>query len=285
MNRTVLINAFVAAALVQTASAFAADYDSGVVREGPESSYTNVEYGSGWYLRGDIGVSLSVESSLSYATDFTRDYTSQSIDTDYSASFGAGYIFNDFLRADLLVDFFSGGSWSGTRTEATTIEPTGCGVGETGNCFSNDSANFEITSGTLNGYVSLGRWGAISPYAGAGLGLAHVAWSGYNSTPVCELDPGETCGLGVHSGGLTTETFTGPTTSFSSEESINLMYALMFGVDYKVSDNWTVDVGYRFSHIDGDLVLASSSTGLGGNSEFDGITLHEVRAGLRYEIW
>ncbi len=285
MNRTVLISAILAAALAQTTSVFAADYESGVVREGPESAYTQVEYGSGWYLRGDIGLSFSRDTNLSYSTDFSRDYTSQSTHSEYSAGVGFGYIFNDFLRADATFDVFSGGEWSGARTAATLLDPTGCGVGQTGNCFSNDSAEFEVTAASINGYVSLGRWGKLSPYAGAGLGVAHVQWSNYSSTPVCELDPGETCALGVHSGSLVTETFTGPAVAFATEESINLAYALMLGVDYKMSEYWTADFGYRYTHVSGDVVLSSTVTGLPGDSEFDGLDFHEVRAGLRYEVW
>ena len=96
MNRNKLFGAFVAGLLASASPAVAADYNSGVVTEGPESSYTHVEYGSGWYLRGDVGAIISVDSNLSYVTDIERDYTSQSIDADYSVSVGAGYIFNDF---------------------------------------------------------------------------------------------------------------------------------------------------------------------------------------------
>ena len=142
-----------------------------------------------------------MDSNLSYVTDIERDYTSQSIDADYSVSVGAGYIFNDFLRADLMLDVFGGGSFSGTRSDATVAEPTGCGAGETGECFSNDDVDYDITSIGINLYGSLGRWGPISPYAGAGIGLAHIQWDDYTTTPVCVLDPGETCTLGVHSGG------------------------------------------------------------------------------------
>ena len=78
---------------------------------------------------------------------------------------------------------------------------------------------------------------------------------------------------------LRTETFTGPTSTLSAGDSVNLSYALMFGADYKVDENWTIDVGYRMTHISGDTVVSSI------DSDFDGLTLHEVRAGLRYEIW
>jgi len=54
MKRFVLNSTVAAIALLTASSAFASDYNSGVVTKTPSQGYTDVEFGSGWYLRGDI---------------------------------------------------------------------------------------------------------------------------------------------------------------------------------------------------------------------------------------
>ncbi|MGO4611098.1 outer membrane protein, partial [Variovorax sp. 2RAF20] len=51
---------------------------------------------------------------------------------------------------------------------------------------------------------------------------------------------------------------------------------------YCLTDNAKLDVGYRFSHINGGPMFGYK---VGGGPGFDtGINSHEVRAGLRYQF-
>jgi opacity protein-like surface antigen len=134
---------------------------------------------------------------------------------------------------------------------------------------------------SVNAYANLGNLGGFSPYVGGGIGLAHVEYSGTNSDITCTVDPGESCHLGAHSGATANpETFTDNQT-FAGGTSVNLTYALMLGLDYKIDENWTVDMNYRYTHISSDEVYSSGADSV----HFDGADIHEVRAGVRYEVW
>lgn len=244
---------------------------------------TPVEFGSGWYLRGDIGYSAIVDTNLSYYSDSRYDYDHQSIDHALAVSGGIGYHFNEFLRTDLTVEHSGGHDWNGD-TYGTL-----CGGGATpGECWSEDQAIVDRTSLLLNGYFSLGQYGHFKPYVGAGIGVSHVSWDSYRSDAYCEVDPGETCSYGAHPGGVDPVVFDGPTTYYDGAESTVLTYALMAGFDYRIDHNWTVDFGYKWTRLDGGVVIHEDSNGAGspqGDSLFDHLDTHEFKVGLRYDIW
>lgn len=268
------------AVLLTSGSTFASDYNSGVVTKTPSAGYTNVEFGSGWYLRGDIGYSFDQSQEVTFARAARSGNANATLDDTYSASVGFGHIFNDYLRADATFDIFSGRDWSGS---ASGCGVDGVGVPFTGDCTSEDSGSFEAHALSVNGYVNLGRWGRLSPYVGAGVGLAHVEYSTTNSVLNCVVDPGENCDLGVHSGATANpETFTG-SQEFAGGTSVNLTYALMLGMDYRIDKNWSADLGYRYTNITGSETFSDCC---GTDSvEFDGVEIHEVRGGLRYDLW
>ncbi|MGB7288462.1 MAG: outer membrane beta-barrel protein [Salaquimonas sp.] len=249
----------------------------------PQPAYTNVEYGSGWYLRGDIGYAKA-ESTLSYYSDARYDYDNQSVGDSSSWSIGFGYNFNDMLRADLTYETSDGHDWNGTSVG------TICGGGAfPGDCYSEDSANFDRDSLMANAYVSLGNYHGFSPYVGAGIGVTHVQWNNYNSNAFCTVAIGETCDYGAHSGvGVEDETYFGGATTYNTQSTTALTYALTTGFDYRIDDNWVLDMGYKWTAIDGGVVIAADTNGIGapqGDSNFDMIHIHEVKFGVRYEVW
>ena len=262
-----------------TGSLWAGDYNSGIVSKTPGESFTHVEYGSGWYLRGDISYSFNGDMDVSFSRAARAGDANATAGDTYSAGVGFGYIFNDYFRSDITLDYFGDRSWSGS---ATGCGLDGLGVPYTGDCSSSDRGNFEAHAANLNAYVNLGTFGRLSPYVGGGVGLAHVSYSSTNSNLVCVVDPGEDCDLGTHSGGSADpETFTG-TQSFAGGQSVNFIYSLTAGLDYKIDEYWTADLNYRYSNITSGEVY---SDGAGDTVAFDGAQIHEIRAGLRYEIW
>ena len=281
MKRFVLTSTVAAIALLSANMAYATDYNSGIVTKTPTDGFTNVEFGSGWYLRGDIGIGISGDTDVSFNRAARAGDANADADTDYSASVGFGYIFNDFVRSDVTFDIFSGGSWSGS---ASGCGLDGGGLPFTGSCSSSDSGQFEAHAANINAYFNLGRWGSFSPYLGAGVGLAHIELTNTVSVASCVVDPGEACDLGAHSGaGPAAETFTAGAESFENSDSVNLAYSLMAGVDYRIDKNWSADINYRYTNITADEVISSGTTA--DTLSFDGVEIHEVRAGLRYDIW
>ena len=64
----------------------------------------------------------------------------------------------------------------------------------------------------------------------------------------------------------------------------------MAGLAYDVTQNMKLDLGYRYRHIDGGSMFgfdpATIAAGASGTQGEDpGFTSHEVRVGLRYELW
>lgn len=274
---------FLTSVLLSTSAVgtLAADMDYPV---NPTPQYTNVEYGSGWYLRGDIGYTMHTSTTLSYYSDARYDYDSQSVEESSSWSIGVGFNFNDYLRADLTYETSDGHQWDGVSVG------TLCGGGlAPGDCYSEDEADFDRDSLMANAYVSLGTWHGFTPYVGAGIGLTHLQWNSYSSDAYCTVEVGETCSYGAHSGvGTDPETYYGGRTTYGTESTTALTYALAAGFDYRFDQNWVLDMGYKWTNIDGGIVIKEDANGIGapqGDSKFDNISIHEIKVGLRYEIW
>ena len=99
-----------------------------------------LELGSNWYLRGDFSYRMydDVFAGISGPEDAA------------ALGLGVGYKFNNWLRADLTLDYAFGTEFAGfpgTRYwNSTTL---------------------------VNGYVDLGTWYGVTPYVGAGVGAAY----------------------------------------------------------------------------------------------------------------
>ena len=59
----------------------------------------------------------------------------------------------------------------------------------------------------------------------------------------------------------------------------------MAGVAYDISKNFKLDVGYKYRSIDGGDMFGWDSATTFGDGSHGNIDTHEVRLGLRYELW
>lgn len=281
------VKRLVTAALLAAASipvAHAADLDLPViVDQAPE--YVPVEIGSGWYLRGDIGYSAFSSGGAGGYRTFdgatltygANAFSSSDIETDWSGGVGFGYIFNRWLRADLTAEMFKG-NFTGSTVAAPT-PGVDCGVGVGIGCASSDTASFKAYSLMANAYLDMGTFKHVTPYVGAGVGFTSVRWNGLSNSIFCQDTPAA-CGGAVLP----------PVSIHPGLDSWRFTYAFMAGGAYQISKNTKVDVGYRFRKVSGGdffrfdaATAAAGATGVQGTD--DGFTSHEVRVGLRYEIW
>jgi opacity protein-like surface antigen len=264
--------------------ALAADYEPPVVVDQPVEEVP-VEVGSGWYLRGDIGYNFSdnADGDFDYRTfdPITGTYgasafDSASLDNQITWGLGFGYHFTDMVRADVTVDGFKMGFDGATSSAAPCVDtaafPAYAGTG----CRSEDSATASVLSFMANGYVDLGTYVGFTPYVGAGLGYSYVDWSSLGSSTFCT---GGTCPAALVAA-----------TSSPGEQSWRFTYALMAGLAYDVTNNVKVDLGYRYRKIDGgpmfDFDPATAAAGATGTQGDDpGFATHEVRLGVRYDLW
>jgi opacity protein-like surface antigen len=258
----------------------AADYDPPiVVDEAPE--FVPVEVGSGWYLRGDVGYSVDTRpnGNVRFRTFDGAVYTdrlSDSADLSDNFSFGVGfgYSFTDMIRADVTLDRLSGDSlW--TEGYATPCATFAAGT----SCRSEATAEFTAYSALLNGYVDLGTIAGITPYVGAGVGYTYMSWDNTRNAYYC-VDGTTACPAA---------TFAGSTTHRGASDW-RFTYALMAGASYDLTDILKLDLGYRYRRIDGGDMFGwdAASTALGATGvqgQDDGLASHEVRVGVRLELW
>lgn len=99
-----------------------------------------LELGSNWYLRGDF--SYRMYEDVSPGISGPEDAAVLGV--------GIGYKFNNWLRADLTVDY-------AFRTEFPSLA----------------GSRFWNSATMINGYVDLGTWWGVTPYVGAGVGAAY----------------------------------------------------------------------------------------------------------------
>lgn len=259
--------------------ALAADYDPPVVIDQADD-YVPVEVGSGWYLRGDVGYALSTKTkNATYRTfDPTTGtygeaaFDSSRIKSEFTFGGGFGYRYNDWIRGDLTADGFRG-KFSGTTSSAAPCLVTSP-VGTT--CRSEDSASVSAISFMANGYVDLGTYVGITPYVGAGAGMSYLSWGNLGNQLYCV---GATCPGGVI-----------PAVSHPGEKDWRFTYAFMAGAAYDLSRNLKLDLGYKYRKIaSGDMFgwdaanTTAGATGVQGSDK--GLSQHELKVGLRYELW
>jgi opacity protein-like surface antigen len=228
-----LKSSLLAAALLVSGSAWAADYDPPiVVDEAPE--FVPVEVGSGWYLRGDVGYSFDrTEADFSGipGIDVSR--------TRFGGGGGVGYHFTDFIRGDLNLAFLARDSFT-----------------------FDDEVDFarlkaESWSGMANVYLDLGTYSGLTPYIGGGLGLLYT-----RNTFEADI-----AGIGVFD---------------LDDDQTKFAYSLGAGIAYKVAQNWSVDLGYQYTASPDTEYVEVTPAGM---SVEEGLEFHQVKVGLRYDLW
>mgnify|MGYP000706345498 CR=1 FL=1 len=233
-----------------------------------------------------------------------------------SGTLGFGYHFTDYLRADVNIGLLASDKYSargflnadpnypqdygclGTMTVTTvTFDQGGAPVGEPAvfsgdarkGCEVNSSLKASAWNGTVNGYVDLGTFSGFTPYVGAGLGVLYTR-TNFRMTALCQNDKYD----GPVSGFQQTtkdfqcregEAVDGGTQYVPitfSDAQYNLMYTLNAGVSYKFGENVALDVGYQYMNSPNIETYSITAAGLTRHEGFDG---HQVKVGLRYDLW
>ncbi len=259
-----LANTVLAAAIVTAAtmSAQAAD----IIYEPPiyERPTPVVTFG-GWYLRGHIGVSNQRYRGLD-SPDLQTVIGNPAFDFRwldrgrFSAApilgVGAGYQFNDWLRADVTgeyrapSDFTALDTWMRGPDDPVVNHYTG--------------RKSELLF-LANAYVDLGRYYGVTPYLGAGVGASRNTISRFR-----DFAPNA------------------PETSTAATHSQwQFAWALHAGLGVDLTDQATLDVGYSFTH------LGNARTGAVTTPnpafplepfEFRRLHSHDIKVGLRYRF-
>ncbi len=278
--------------LLQASSALAADYDPPIfVDDAPE--YTPVEVGSGWYLRGDIGASVNHPFEHSESGDFdTGEFDEDS--TLLTGGIGIGYHINDYLRTEVNFGILPSSEFSReflttcSGLETVTITDPDDGVTSDTNpstrpCEGSDESSNKSYSLLANAYLDLGTYVGFTPYIGGGAGVVYSKLRSADGDLDCQDSSTSST-----AGGTTTDVsfncydsdvYEG---SVTSDGQYEFAYALGAGLAYKVSDNVSLDLNYQYLNVPSARYVDVED----GNVVFkEGVDHHQVRVGLRYDLW
>ena len=205
------------ASFAVTASAFAADLPlpAPPVFEPPPAP---IAVGGAWYIRGDAGIGIADlrqgHSDNDYAIPDLA-YNSHTLEDSAFIDAGVGYRFNEYFRADVTGEYRGSAHYQGVESYT--------GNGAIG--YDNYSAQIRSIVGLVNGYVDLGCWYGVTPFVGAGVGVANVAVRGLTDNGAYPFP-----GYGIA----------------GDHSQTNFAFALMAGLDFAITQNLTMELGYRY---------------------------------------
>ena len=243
----------------------------------PEAESGPAEFG-GWYLRGDIGGGLNMTApELKVAPDpiaaglaggFISGAATETFDNATLSPFGmidagVGYQFDGWFRADATLEYHAGARLHSRY--AARGPASASGVPSQYAEF--DRRDVSSIVGLVNGYASPGTWYGLSPFVGAGVGFADNRTSG-----------------------LTVQTPLG-----ANGSRMSFAWALMAGVDYDLTSNLKLELGYRYlntgsittggSNCGGTFFAAYCGGGVAGTiSSRNRLASSDFRLGLIYSI-
>ena len=265
MSRKLAVALVLSAAMLGTAPAAANGGRDRVPAPIPVPAPMPIQESFSYYIRADLGWGFAGDPSFSesgavYGTPPGVALTGRTVGTTdvLHGSIGAGAYWSPRFRTDITLDF------RGTQSvdaAATYTDGPVQGVAR-------DFIELRGTVGLFNAYWDLAPRGVFSPYVGAGIGLV------YNQIDRAHVTTDD-------SGGAQPVV-----TGSSSSSSLGLAGALMLGVSYSWSHSWVLDIGYRALYMDGgDVVTTLSGTGGTSRVEIGSQWEHQVRVGLRANLW
>jgi opacity protein-like surface antigen len=218
---SVRVAAFVAVTALFATAARAAD-----MPQLPPVYAPPMEEASGWYLRGDIGMSNQKFKGLQHplfdlaASQGTFEWLDEGGFS--SAPFfgvGVGYQFNDWLRFDVTGEYRGKSDFAAVDR---VFDNTGAFVQS--NHYTGKKSEWLVLA---NAYVDLGTWWNITPFVGAGIGASRNTISHF-----ADINPAQ--------GGGGTAT---------AGHKWNFAWAAHAGIAYKVNSNLTIELGYRYLNL------------------------------------
>lgn len=234
-----------------------------------------------------------------------------------SGSIGFGYHFNDYLRGDLNIGLLANDKYtlSGVIGTDDVLPDSGCAVTTVTEVTYFDADGNEITphdistaagrkpcaasgslqntawNGMANGYIDLGTYAGITPYVGAGVGLLYTRTK-LTATAQCSGDQSTISSAAARTSATITNLCAGQE-SFDDDpvtytplnyrhSEYNFMYGLSAGLSYRLTQNASLDVGYQYVSAPSISYLA---VGADGVEQRKGLDSHQVKVGLRYDLW
>lgn len=288
--KTGLASAALAAVASLATPAFAADlggYRGGSIKDsGPAYAAPMPSAVGNCYFRSDVGYSWSKDPSIKFpvgnttnvwdATDsfiasssYTLTGSSVSDTSMENTWFGEGGFGcgsgSHGVRAEVMFGYHGDRKISGTpgNYTITNDHTAAAGPAPTPTTY-DDPLHSSVKTYTLmaNFYKDLGRYGPVTPYVGAGIGIAYnqMAETYFTGTPTL-------------------------TNKIYGDNDIALAWSLMAGIGYQISDRAIIDVGYRY--LDMGKITSQRHDNAGNINPrvtVDDLAAHEFKVGLRYHF-
>ncbi|MDX2204788.1 MAG: outer membrane beta-barrel protein [Hyphomicrobiaceae bacterium] len=243
-----------------------------------------VREGFNYYVRTDIGYGMGGKPSFSeagrmYGLSGNATFTSSSpfalggsgfsalsdkTADSFAGGFGFGAYFTPRLRGDITLEFRGEratdvyGTYSYTSSD--TGNPTISGT-------LHDSLRLQSTVGLVNGYVDILPRGYFSPYVGGGVGLVYHQ---VNRSYLARETDGSTT-FDITGSGAATRT------AFAA--------AAMAGATIAFDHRWAIDINYRALYLQGATVTLLTSANQLSTATVGDNWEHQIRVGLRFNIW
>jgi opacity protein-like surface antigen len=222
------------------------------------------EFG-GWYLRGDIGAAFNYGSNLNLVNSpeplpgccgpgANESFNNTTVSASVLGDVGVGYQFNTWLRGDITGEYRDGGNF---QSLYMLNNPNFAGTpNPNSQILDFYRANTASAVGLVNVYADLGTWYGLTPFVGGGVGVARN-WL-YGMTDQGVITNGAT-GASGPSGGY-----------FSNGATTNFAWALMAGLDFNVTQNLKLELGYRYLNL-GKITSGASNcaNGTGAGNGFN----------------
>lgn len=225
----------------------------------------------GWYLRGDVGVSISGKPTLeSDEPGVAKSFLYRDMTDSPSIALGVGYQFNDYLRGDITGEYHGSMRLRGIASYPSTY----------GSLPSTNYATYDGHLSSLvlmaNGYIDLGNYNGFTPYVGAGVGAVYHKTSDiWNETNFYVNNAGSVYPMPTERGVQ------------PGAGKWDLAWALHAGMSWDISQNAKFDFGYSYKNL-GTATSGTQScySGVGCTDtlKIKNVGLHDVHAGIRWTI-
>lgn len=224
--------------------------------------------GGGWYLRGDVGLAITdiQQKGSTFNPKFPAipdlRYNSSYFDDQAFIGGGVGYRVNEYFRADITGEYRASSHYSAVESYKCVGSPN-CRFNPRG--FDKYDGSIDSIVGLANGYIDLGTWYAVTPFVGAGVGVAHVGFNNVTDT-----------GFEAAAGGFG---YAG------NHYQTNFAWALMAGLDFAVTQNLKLEIGYRYLD-QGNIATGTINCQTPGicpkEVQHYHLTSNDIRLGFRY---
>jgi opacity protein-like surface antigen len=274
--------------------------------------------GTGWYIRGDIGIGrrgsndvseegmkfghqglspsqTSSDTMIPWAGTSTHtspfgsapSWFNNDNKTIFNYGAGVGYHWTKNFRTDVTMDRRNSDKYRGRGTYAyeyqttSTAVPTPAFTPYNTRVMGTVVDDTELKSGTmlLNGYYDIGTYRGFTPYVGGGLGMALLSVNRHTATQ--EQFCSYDPATPTPPVACPPANYQSGSHSAASGKTTMLAFAAMAtaGVSYSLTQNTAIDMNYRYLFINGtDVTAGNSKLHLGDIGE------HQLRTGLRWDI-